>query len=116
MPYVGGLIKVDGRRVAVGGMDFTVGGGAADTITQERFKNVFIAELAREYRIPLMLFNEGAGANVATAGAEGHAHLPSSFDVFGPDIRAGIEVPVIYSMAGASAGRRWARWPWSGTS
>ena len=104
MPYVGGLVKVDGRRVAVGGHDFTVGGGAADTVTQERFKNVFIAEMAREYRIPLVLFHEGAGANVATAGAEGHAHLPSSFDVFGPDIRAGIEVPVLYSMSGASAG------------
>ena len=104
MPYVGGLIKVDGRRVAVGGHDFTVGGGAADSIKQERFKSVFIAELAKEYRIPLILFHEGAGANVATAGAEGHAHLPSSFDAFGPDIRAGIEVPVIYSMSGASAG------------
>ena len=105
MPYVGGLIKVDGRRVAVGGHDFTVGGGAADSMQQERFKSVFIAELAKEYRIPLILFHEGAGANVAAAGMEGHAHLPSSFDAFGPDIRAGIEVPVIYSMSGALGGR-----------
>ncbi|MDE2641042.1 MAG: propionyl-CoA carboxylase, partial [Chloroflexota bacterium] len=103
LPYIGGLAKVDGRRVVVGGHDFTVGGGAADISTQERFKNLFLADMAREYRIPLMMFHEGAGANVAAEG-DGYGHLPSSFDVFGPDIRAGVEVPVIYDVAGAAAG------------
>ncbi|PZC50309.1 MAG: Acetyl-CoA carboxylase, carboxyltransferase component [Chloroflexi bacterium] len=103
LPYIGGLATVGGRRVVVGGNDFTVGGGAADISTQERFKNLFLADMAREYRVPLMLFHEGAGANVAAEG-DGHGHLPSSFDVFGPDIRAGQEVPVVYAVSGATAG------------
>ena len=103
LPFVGGLAKVDGRRVVVGGHDFTISGGAADISTQERFKNLFLADMAREYRVPLMLFHEGAGANVAAEG-DGYGHLPSSFDVFGPDIRAGKEVPVVYAVSGAAAG------------
>lgn len=103
LPYVGGLAMIDGRRVVVGGEDFTVSGGAADISTQERFKSLFLADMAREYRIPLITFHEGAGANVAAEG-DGYGHLPSSFDVFGPDIRAGQEVPVMYTVSGATAG------------
>ena len=103
LPYIGGLAKVDGRRVVIGGEDFTVGGGAADISTQERFKSLFLADMAREYRVPLIVFHEGAGANVAAEG-DGHGHLPSSFDVFGPDILAGKEVPLIFGVAGACAG------------
>ncbi len=103
LPYIGGLATVDGRRVVVGGEDFTVGGGAADISTQERFKSLFLADMAREYRVPLIVFHEGAGANVAAEG-DGHGHLPSSFDVFGPDILAGQEVPLVYSVSGATAG------------
>ena len=103
LPYIGGLATVDGRKVVVGGEDFTVSGGAADISTQERFKSLFLADMAREYRVPLIVFHEGAGANVAAEG-DGHGHLPSSFDVFGPDIRAGQEVPLVFSVAGATAG------------
>ena len=103
LPYVGGLAKVNGRRVIVGGEDFTVSGGAADISSQERSKGRFLSDLAREYRVPLIVFHEGAGANVAAEG-DGHGHLPSSFDVFGPDIRAGREVPLIFSVSGATAG------------
>ena len=103
LPYVGGLAKVDGRSVVIGGEDFTIGGGAADISTQERFKNLFLSDMAREYRVPLIVFHEGAGANVAAEG-DGHGHLPSSFDVFGPDIRAGREVPVVFAVSGATAG------------
>ncbi|MYJ58399.1 MAG: propionyl-CoA carboxylase, partial [Chloroflexi bacterium] len=103
LPYIGGLAKVDGRSVVVGGEDFTVGGGAADISTQERFKSLFLADMAREYRVPLIVFHEGAGANVAAEG-DGHGHLPSSFDVFGPDIRAGQEVPLVFGASGSTAG------------
>ena len=53
LPYIGGLARVDGRRVVVGGHDFTISGGAADISTQERFKNLFLADMAREYRVPV---------------------------------------------------------------
>ncbi len=103
LPYVGRLASVDGRLFVTGREDFTVAGGAADISTQERFKNLFLADMAREYRVPLIVFHEGAGANVAAEG-DGYGHLPSSFDVFGPEILAGQEVPLVYSVSGATAG------------
>ena len=101
--YVGGLAKVDGRRVVVGGSDFTVSGGASDVSGQERSKNHFFEDMAREYRVPLIHFIESAAANVAAEG-DGHAHLPSSFDAFGHAILAGQEVPLVYSVPGPAAG------------
>ncbi len=104
MAYVGGLAKVDGRRVVVGGSDFTVSGGASAGSGQERSKNHFLEDMAREYRVPLIHFIESAAANVANEGSEGHAHLPSSFDAFGHAILAGQEVPLVYSVPGPAAG------------
>ena len=102
-PYVGGLGKIDGRTVVVGGEDFTVAGGSAD-LTMDRFKSVFYADLARDYRVPLIYLHDGAGANVASTSQEGHSHVPSSFDLFGPVIRASLEVPVLGGILGATAG------------
>ena len=101
--HVGGLAKVDGRRVVVSGSDFTVSGGAADISGQERSKSHFFEDMAREYRVPLIHFIESAAANVAAEG-KGHAHLPSSFDAFGHAILAGQEVPLVYSVPGPAAG------------
>ena len=101
--YVGGLATVDGRRVVVGGSDFTVHGGASAGSIQRRSKGLFFEDMAREYRAPLIHFIESAAANVAAEG-DGHGHLPSSFDVFGPLILAGQEVPVVLSVPGPAAG------------
>ena len=103
-PYVGGLGKIDGRTVVVGGEDFTVAGGSAD-LTMDRFKSVFYADLARDYRVPLIYLHDGAGANVASTSQEGHSHVPSSFDLFGPVIRASLEVPVLGGHPGRHGGR-----------
>ena len=102
-PFVGGLGKIDSRWVVVAGEDFTVGGGSA-AMTQERSKAGFLEDMAREYRIPLILFLDGAGANVATTGDYGYSHVPSSPDVFGHLIKAGREVPVIGAVVGSIAG------------
>ena len=102
-PYVGGLAKIDGRGVVVGGEDFTVAGGSAD-MTMERFKSIFLGKLACDYRLPLVLLHDGAGANVSSTASEGHTHLPSSFDVFGDLIRASQEAPTVAAILGATAG------------
>ncbi|PZC42166.1 MAG: Acetyl-CoA carboxylase, carboxyltransferase component [Chloroflexi bacterium] len=102
-PFVGGLGLIDGRRVVVGGEDFTVGGGSA-IMEQERSKVGFFEDMAREYRVPLVLFMDGAGANVAMDSEVGYSHMPSSFDVFRPLIQAGKEVPTLGALVGSLAG------------
>ena len=61
LAHVGGLATVDGRRVVVEGSDFTVSGGAADISSQERPQAAFFADVAREYRVPLINFIEERG-------------------------------------------------------
>ena len=107
-PFIGGLGKIDGRTVAVGGEDFTIGAGSAIQ-AQERSKQIFHEQVALEYRVPLLLFFDGAGANVAGTKHEGYSHLPSSFDVFGTLIDAGREVPTVGGIVGPTAGAPAAR-------
>lgn len=102
-PFVGGVAKVDGRPIAVGGEDFTVRGGSA-AMPMERGKGTFIEHLADEWRLPLFLFLDGAGANVEAVGNLGHTYLPSSHNVFAPMVEAGKQVPVMGAVVGSIAG------------
>lgn len=103
--YVCGLGEVDGRAVAVGGEDYTVGAGAPQMYL-DRMKGGqggFIDDLAHEYRIPLMLFNEGVGGDVGGIDSHGHAYLVSSFS-WGRPIELLSEVPVMVAVLGPAAG------------
>lgn len=103
--YVCGLGEVDGRPVAVGGEDFTVGAGAPQ-LYLDRMKGGlggFVEDLAHEYRIPLMLFCEGVGGDVGGIDIHGHAYLVSSIS-WGRSIQLLSEVPVIVGILGAAAG------------
>ena len=102
--YVCGLGQVDGRFVAVGAEDFTVRGGAI-TIYLDRLKGGhggFVEDLAHEYRIPLLLLNEGVGGDVSTESAD-HARIPSSFSLSRP-LELLHEVPVLSAALGPTAG------------
>ncbi len=100
--YVMGLAKVDGRSVALGGQDFTVQGGS-DTLSLSRSKGGmggFVEQMAHEYRIPLILFVEGAGGGVEHDEArppEVGGQDQSSFQLLG-------EVPVAAAAMGPCAG------------
>jgi acetyl-CoA carboxylase carboxyltransferase component len=109
--FVCGLAKVDGRDVAVGGEDWTSGGGIATLIYLDRSKGEvggFIEDLAHEYRIPLLMCIEGVGGGVAVQQNKGHATLVStarwrrSFELMG-------EVPVLSAVVGLTAGGAAAR-------
>ena len=63
--YVLGLGHVNGRRIAVGGEDFTVRGGSPNASGLR--KSVFIEHLAIQYRVPLVRFLEGGGGSVGSA-------------------------------------------------
>ncbi len=60
--YVIGLAKVGGRRVAVGGEDFTLKGGSPNAAGLR--KSVYAEELALQYQVPLIRLLEGGGGSV----------------------------------------------------
>lgn len=103
--YVMGLGKFAGRHVAIGGEDFTVRAGAPQTYL-DRMKGGlggFIEDLAHEYRIPLLMFMEGVGGDVAAQGEKGHSYLVSSLS-WKRSYELLSEVPVLAMVSGASAG------------
>jgi acetyl-CoA carboxylase carboxyltransferase component len=103
--YVCGLAEVDGRAVALGGEDFTVRAGAPQMYL-DRMKGGlggFVEDLAHEYRLPLMLFMEGIGGDVASQDARGHSYLVSSIS-FRRSYQLMSEVPVLAAVLGAAAG------------
>jgi acetyl-CoA carboxylase carboxyltransferase component len=103
--YVMGLGEIHGRPVAVGGEDFTVGAGAPQMYL-DRMKGGlggFVEDMAHEYRIPLLLFCEGIGGDVAGIDMYGHSYLVSSYS-WGRSLDLLSEVPVIVGVLGAAAG------------
>lgn len=61
--YITGLGKINNRRVAVGGEDFTLKGGSPNAAGLR--KSVYAEELASQYRVPLIRMLEGGGGSVA---------------------------------------------------
>lgn len=66
--YVIGFGDVDGRRVAVGGEDFTLKGGSPNGAGLR--KSVYAEELAVQFKVPLIRMLEGGGGSVAGSGAK----------------------------------------------
>ncbi|XVQ07670.1 acyl-CoA carboxylase subunit beta [Spirillospora sp. CA-255316] len=103
--YVCGLAEFAGRPVALGGEDFTVRGGAPQTYL-DRLKGGlggFVEDLAHEYRIPLVLFMEGIGGDVAAQAEKGHSYLVSSMS-WKRSYELLSEVPVLAMVSGAAVG------------
>lgn len=103
--YVCGLGEIDGRPVAIGGEDFTVRAGAPQ-LYLDRYKGGmggFVEDLAHEYRIPLVMLNEGIGGDVASQDAMGHAYLVSSMS-WRRSYELLSEVPVLTAVVGPAAG------------
>ncbi len=104
--YVMGLGKIDGRTVAIGGEDFTIQGGSA-LFPMQRSKGGlggFCEDLAVEYRVPLILLIDGAGANVGATKKMGTTYLPNGGTNFVTSIEAMRNVPVLAGVLGAIAG------------
>jgi acetyl-CoA carboxylase carboxyltransferase component len=57
--FVTGMGRIAGRRVAVGGDDFTVRGGAADAAIMR--KQVYAETLAHDHRVPMVRLVDGTG-------------------------------------------------------
>lgn len=63
--FVLGLAKINGRRVAVGGEDFTLKGGSPNQAGLR--KSIYAEDLALQYKVPLIRLHEGGGGSVAGA-------------------------------------------------
>jgi acetyl-CoA carboxylase carboxyltransferase component len=57
--FVAGTGRIDGRKVVVGGDDFTIRGGAADAAIAG--KQIYAEQLANQLRLPLVRLIEGTG-------------------------------------------------------
>lgn len=60
--FVLGFAKIDGRRVVVGGEDFTMMGGSPTTAGLR--KSVYAETVALQHRVPLVRLHEGSGGSV----------------------------------------------------
>ncbi len=67
--YVLGFGAIDGRRVVVGGEDFTLKGGSPNAAGLR--KSIYAEHLACQYRTPLVRLLEGGGGSVKGSGRRG---------------------------------------------
>ena len=109
--YVLGFATMGGRRVVIGGEDFTLKGGSPNPAGLR--KSVYAEELALTYKVPLIRLHEGGGGSVAGSAGKGNAR-PLGEPVFAnPRFRSIAqvlgEVPVASAALGPVAGMPAAR-------
>ena len=101
--FVLGTADIDGRRVVIGGDDFTVRGGAADAKVGN--KSQFGEQYALEMRLPLirLVDGSGGGGSVKTLEMVGYSYIPE-LRGFENTMRLMGQVPVICACMGSVAG------------
>jgi acetyl-CoA carboxylase carboxyltransferase component len=98
--YVGGLGRIDGRDVAVGGEDFTVRGGSE---RDGRTKVHLLVHMANDFKIPLVLLHDGAGGNIENTIRRGYMQIPTWLNAAG-EVDLTAKVPVVAGIMGTVAG------------
>jgi acetyl-CoA carboxylase carboxyltransferase component len=101
--FVMGTGRIDGRRVVVGGDDFTVRGGANDASIGG--KQGYSERMARELRLPIvrLVDGTGGGGSVKTYEITGRTYVPGNpaWDIIAAAMS---EIPVIAAALGPVAG------------
>jgi len=101
--FVTGTGRIDGRKVVVGGDDFTIRGGAADAAIAG--KQIYAEQLANELRLPIVRLIEGTGGGGSVKSLEqtGHTYVPVNpgWDYVVDNLSA---VPVVAAGLGPVAG------------
>jgi acetyl-CoA carboxylase carboxyltransferase component len=74
--FVAGTGRIGGRKVVVGGDDFTIRGGASDASIAA--KQIYAEQLANELRLPIIRLVEGTGGGGSVKSLEqmGHTYVP----------------------------------------
>lgn len=101
--FVLGTADLNGRRVVIGGDDFTVRGGAADAKVGD--KSGYGERYALEMRLPLvrLIDGSGGGGSVKTLEIVGHSYVPALHG-FETTMRLMGQVPVVCACMGSVAG------------
>ena len=102
--FILGFGKVNGRRVIVGGEDFTMRGGSPSPAGLR--KSVYAEDLAVQYKVPLIRLHEGSGGSVGGTSGKG-PNLPGPVNApsrFRSVAQAMATVPVATAAMGAVAG------------
>jgi acetyl-CoA carboxylase carboxyltransferase component len=101
--FVFGAGRIDGRRVVVGGDDFTVRGGAADAAIGHKMS--YSERMARELRLPIirLVDGTGGGGSVKTLEMTGRTYVPANpaWDIVVASLS---EIPVVSACLGPCAG------------
>jgi len=101
--FVMGTGHIDGRRVVVGGDDFTVRGGANDASIGG--KQGYSERMAREMRLPIvrLVDGTGGGGSVKTYEITGRTYVPGNpaWDIVSASMS---EIPVLAAALGPVAG------------
>jgi acetyl-CoA carboxylase carboxyltransferase component len=101
--FVFGAGRIDGRRVVVGGDDFTVRGGAADAAIGHKMS--YSERMARELRRPIirLVDGTGGGGSVKTLEMTGRTYVPANpaWDIIVASLS---EIPVVAACLGPCAG------------
>ena len=103
--YVVGFADVGGRRVVVGGEDFTLKGGSPNGAGLR--KSIYAEELAVQFKVPLVRMLEGGGGSVAGSGGPRPTTVGSPVYAeprFKIIAQAMNEVPVVSGAMGPVAG------------
>jgi acetyl-CoA carboxylase carboxyltransferase component len=74
--FVTGTGRIAGRKIVVGGDDFTIRGGAADAAIAG--KQIYAEQLANQLRLPIVRLVEGTGGGGSVKSLEqtGHTYVP----------------------------------------
>ncbi len=96
-----GTVRVDGRKVAFSGGDFTIRGGASDANIGN--KSRFAEQFALRSRLPFVRLLDATGGSVKTFEQIGRTYLPGGA---GTDVSARLlqTVPVVSAVLGSVAG------------
>jgi acetyl-CoA carboxylase carboxyltransferase component len=99
--FVMGLGEVDGRRVIIGGEDFTVRGGAEDGGGEGKW--LLSEQMAEEWKLPIVRLIEGTGGSVRSFEEIGRTYVPTNPGV-ARMVRLMGKVPVVSAVLGSVAG------------
>ncbi|PCJ21842.1 MAG: methylmalonyl-CoA carboxyltransferase [SAR86 cluster bacterium] len=101
--FVLGTANIKGRRVVIGGDDFTVRGGSADAKVGD--KSGYGEQYALEMRLPLvrLIDGSGGGGSVKTLEVVGHSYVPALHG-FETTMKLMGHVPVVCACMGSVAG------------
>jgi len=102
-PFVMGIGKIERRRTAIHGDDFTIKGASVGRMYKS--KGAYFVKMARSLKLPMVRLIEGAGGSIREILEIGHTELPSSGDECAQDrVEVMSEIPVVSAGFGSVAG------------